>query len=55
MIVYLVVSKYPVINGSTIAEVLKLTELNCETVVPSIDELHNIFFVMCTQLHLMYM
>ena len=47
----LVVSKYPVINGSTIAEVLKLTELNCETVVLSKDELHNIFFVMCTQLH----
>ena len=38
----LVVSKYPVINGSTIAEVLKLTELNCETVVLSKDELHNI-------------
>ena len=47
----LVVSKYPVINCSTIAEVLKLTELNYETVVLSKDELHNIFFVMCTQLH----
>ena len=44
----LVVSKYPVINGSTIAEVLKLAELNCETVVLSKDELHNIFFVICT-------
>ena len=34
----IVVSKYPVINGSTIAEVLKLTEVNCETVVLSKDE-----------------
>ena len=34
----LVVSKYPVINGSTSAEVLKLTELNCDTVVLSKDE-----------------
>ena len=39
----LVESKYPVINCSTIAEVLKLTPLNCETVVPSKDELHNIY------------
>ena len=46
----LVVFKYPVINGSTNAEVLKLTELNCEIVVLSKDGLHNIFFVMCTQL-----
>ena len=47
----LVVSKYPVINGSTIVEVLKLTELNCELGVQSKDELHNMFLVMCTQTH----
>ena len=46
----LVVLKYPVINGSTIAEVQKLTELNCEAVVLSKDDMHNIFFVMCTLL-----
>ena len=43
----IVVSTYPVINGSTIAEILKWTELNCETVVLSKDELHYIFSLLC--------